>query len=219
MTRGAAAIQADLRAVSYEEWLSFVFGRPATRRGKKEWYRRREVRLEIDPSVQLKFLKRLVRAPGHLATRFSAGQIEDGMWFMFGPAGQEWFLDLLWDSALPWNSRRAVLLGVPRIYSRLFRRVRVDTAGFMLWDLIAGARPVASRASRDRRRVEAAARRALGRMLASRHGETVHAALHGLGHFEHPESLRLVRRFLRDARRRRHGLRRYAQEVLEGRSM
>jgi len=216
--RRRSTVRADLRAVSYVKWLEFVFGRSATPSGKTEWYLSRDLDVVVDPLIQLRYMVRLVSAPGALLRKFSPGQIEDGFWFMFGPGGQRWFIDLIWNPSLPWSLRRKFLVGLPRVYASLFRRANVATADFMLWDLFAEAKPTRPRNRRDALRVVGASRLALRRMLESRHEKTMHAALHGLGHLGDRASIQVVERFIRRPGRRGQSLRGYAREVIEGRS-
>jgi hypothetical protein len=223
MEANLPTLQVDLRGVSYEDWLAFIFDHPVARVGEKEWYFQADLELQADPARQVAFLARLFRAPEALDERFPPGQVEQGFWFMFGYSGAEqWFRAPLWDASVPWEDRRACLRALPELYARLFERCPLDTAPYMLPDLLAydygpgGRRPDGSE---EDRRVRAALLDAFREMLASGHPETQRAALHGLHHLAHPDGPGVIRAYLGSEPRPGPELRRYAGEVLAGKAI
>jgi hypothetical protein len=211
-------MQVDLRGVSYEDWLAFIFDRPVAQEGEKEWYFQADLELETDPARQVAFLARLFRAPEALAERFSPGQIEQGFWFLFG-TGEEWFSVPLWGASVPWEERRECLRALPELYVRLFERCPLDTAPYMLPDLLACGYGFGRRrpgADEEDRRVQEALFIAFREMLASGHPETQRAALHGLHHLAHPGGPGVIEAYLKSEPGPGAELRKYAESVLAG---
>jgi hypothetical protein len=212
-------LRVDLRRASLPELVTFVFDHP-TRGGKSqalEWYWRKDYRLQIDPARQILNLRDLFRKSAPLRRDFSEGELDAGFWFMFGPGGREWFLDPLWNPAVPWPLREEYHSNIPRLYTGVFRK-RVGTISYMLWDLLTedyrfGHRD--PRSAPEARRVHQAMYRALGRQLKLRYHEAQFAAIHGLAHLGGPKARALLREYLR-MRDRPRRLASYAQAALSG---
>jgi hypothetical protein len=214
-------LRADLRGVSYDEWLAFVFDHPVPPVGEKEWYFQADLEIEADAGRQVAFLARLFLEPNVVAGRYTPGQIEQGLWFLFGWGGREWFRDALWDPSVPWKARRGCIDALPELYARLFRGCPLDTIPFMLPDLLADEYGFGFRhpdTDKEDRRVQRALFAAFRRMLDSRHPGTQEAALHGLHHLTHPVGKEAIRTWLDSQSRLSRGVRRYAENVLVGRA-
>ena len=214
-------LQIDLRGADFAEFLKFVFDHDVVPEAsdEKEWYFRHELDVQAEPSRQVQFMSELFRRPGVLSARYSAPQIEQGFWFMF-LRGAEWFMDPLWDPAIPRPEREACVLAIPELYTQLFERQAIGSAPNMLWDLLAhglddypGRRPESSGEDEFMRD---SMFRACTAMLQSTSPETQRAALHGLFHIEHAKGMPTIRAWLDSTPGLEEGTKAYAENVLAG---
>jgi len=146
---------------------------------------------------QLELTAALFESSGDLRWRYSAEQLEQGLWFIFGPGGEEWFAGLLRDDGLPLQLRQRFIATIFDLYERLLSQVELDTATFMLWDLLINqffngdandhVVPVA---------LKATIFETLSRILELPDQECQRAALHGLGHLHHRDTALTVTGYL-----------------------
>ena len=127
-----------------------------------------------------------------------------------GGVQYESFTDLVWDPALPLDQRRAVIQGVYDLYDQLlgaypyesidFRHPdddrRFNGIDYMVPDLL-----LSGQGSRDGVDVDELAVRAeflelFARLLEHQAPVAQYAALHGLGHLEHPDRVATIDRYL-----------------------
>jgi hypothetical protein len=214
-------LRVDLRGISYDDWLAFVFDHPVPPQGEKEWYFKVDLDVEADAGRQVAFLTRLFLEPEVVVGRYTPGQIEQGFWFMFGGGSGEWFRDPLWDPSVSREARQGCIETLPELYARLLQRCALGTIPFMLPDLLAfeyGSGFRRPEADEEDRRVQQALFTAFRRMLDSRHPATQEAALHGLHHLEHPAGKQTIRAWLDSDSNLPQEVRRYAEDVLAGRA-
>jgi len=213
-------LRVDLREVSYDDWRALVFCHPVAPVEGKEWYFQGDLQVEAHPGRQVAFLSRLFLDPEVMAMRFTPDQIEQGFWFMFGPGGDIWFRDTLWDASVPWEARRRWIEALPELYDRLFDSSALDTISFMLPDLLAHEYGLGIRRPRteEDRRVQDALFAAFRVMLNTCHATTEGAALHGLHHLAHPAGNQTIRAWLRSQRTLPDDVRQYAENVLAGKA-
>lgn len=182
----------DLREVDFESWLKAIFEHPVpARRNSDEWYWAFDVEIVVDPRRQLDFLTRMCSEADVLLKLFSREQIDQGLWFIFGAAGEEYFGRHLWNQDIPWATRQECILFLPRLWPGLFERADVGSMSYMLWDSLAydyDRGPLNPQRDPEARRVQDAMFRALTEQLLSDMPETQGAALHGLGHLRHPST-------------------------------
>lgn len=226
MKKPRAVFTADLRRAGFEDWLDAVFDHPPRADPSdidSAWYWRAVVELTVDPARQIRYLTKLFEHPEVLAQRYSAAQIEEGFWFMFGAAGTEWFLRPLWDPEVPWVAREACIRAVPRLYDGHFPPDGgSEGMSWMLWDLLAFGYDCGNHdpaRNEEDRRVQESMFEALREMLVrSKSPAAQEAALHGLFHLKHAGGPDLIRSYLR-SRSVPEWLREYASAVLAGRAL
>jgi hypothetical protein len=219
MGSGMEIVEVDLRDAELEDLLVFVFShRPTGKaRGSKEWFWKKDYRLKVDPTRQVVLMTQLFRRSAKLLQTYSQTQIEDGFWFIIGPAGSDWFRDQLWNRRVAWHARSKCIASIPHLYTGVFR-APLGAMSHMLWDLLTEDYRFGNRdpkRNRDARRVQLAMLRALEVQLALPHREAQTAALHGLGHIGMPEARTCIRKFLRRKRLPR-SLVSYAEQALTG---
>lgn len=211
----------DLRQASLSDLVSFIFDHSAPERDSdaetREWYWLDDLEVEIDPSRQLSLLTEMFRGAARLLKQFSPEQLEQGLWFVFGPGGEDWFIRLIADPTLPWPHRKLLIESIFELYDQLLAEIDLESATFMLWDLLldqfynsdAGNHvfPPA---------VEKACFNTLVRILNLPSPACQHAALHGLGHLRYPGTAEVVAAYLKTYPPTDYSLRSYAERVRAG---
>ena len=207
-------IRADLREATLDELIDFVFDHPEPRLdadGRREdWNWTVDLEVEIDAAHQLTLMTELFRGAAARLRQFSPAQIDQGLWFMFGAGGSEWFSALLADRELPWPARRAVIRALYDLYDGLLAHIEVESARYMLWDMLLD--PFHG----DYAEIADTCFETLVRVLSLPNVECQAAALHGLGHLKHPQTTRAVSEYLRDQAPPDPDLRQYAERVRRG---
>jgi len=213
--------QVDLRGCSFEGFVAFVFDHaPPAAAGMPQWYFDPELEVEFDGQLQLEHLTRLFRGADSLIESFTRAQIEQGLWFIAGPGGSEFFSELLWDARIAWDVRGGCIAAMVDLYDRLFRREPIGETAFMWWDLLCyeyrgGLRDPETDA--EDARVQEAMLASLERILRLDSPECQRAALHGLYHLAHPRSLLAIREWLEEHPDAPADTRTLAERCLEGR--
>ena len=191
----------DLRNASVHDLARLVFDHPLGERAdddtRKEWYWTEDVDLTIDPPHQLELAAALFANSGELRGKYSEEQLEQGLWFMFGPGGEAWFAGLLRDGQLALELRQRFISAIFDLYERLLSKVQLETATFMLWDLLID-QFFNGDADDHVIPVEIAATmfETLSRILALPDQQSQRAALHGLGHLRHKDTPAIVSDYL-----------------------
>jgi hypothetical protein len=206
-------IHIDLRQATLDELIAFVFDHPEPTIGASGspefWCWTVDLEVEIDRAHQVALMTELFREARALSPRFSAAQIDQGLWFMFS-ARSEWFSEILADRELPWGARRAVIRAIYNLYDGLLAHVAVESATYMLWDLLL------DKFRDDYTEVAETCLQTLVHILSLPQVECQAAALHGLGHLKHAQTARIVSEYLRDQAPTDPDLRRYAERVCRG---
>ena len=201
----------DLRDATIERFVRSVFDQETPEEGRKPWYYPHDVSFEIDVRRQLELLAELFRNAAALLADYSPGQIVQGLWCVMGGVHFESFTGLVWDPALPFELRRAVIGGVYGLYDQLlcaypyhaidFRHPDDSERPFEGIDYIAPDLLLTTPFIRDESEADQAAVRTaflelFARLLEHPAPVAQYAALHGLGHLEHPERAATIDRYL-----------------------
>jgi len=216
----------DLSSLSYEEFVTFFFDRPAPEPGEHvpsfaaegaecEWSR---------PEVAVSFLTRMCRNFAEICRKYSLGQVNQAIWMVIGDD-----FDLvrhLWDSSVALNDRIECIRSMYFVYSDFVAKSDVaimencfdmwwDMAGTSFWcqmDFFDWSRPPGAPASRRIREGEVSKLNSNSRALLDAMFETLQRilelpdrrtqkfALHGLGHVHHPGVRDLVQKYINDNR-------------------
>jgi hypothetical protein len=213
----------DLRSATFEELLEFVFDHPTPPEGEAAtswwWSDTLDDDLEVEPSRQIQFMARLFDTPAILVGRYTAEQIDQAIWYMFGPGGEEWFARHIWNPVVPWDLRLACIRGIANLYPALFAHLELGEAPFMLWDLLTFGYDCGNRKPAERfedHQVQEAMFAQLKSLLDSDDARTQKAALHGLGHISHIGSRGVVEAYLASDRWIESDLRKYAEGIAAG---
>lgn len=201
---------------SYEEWVRHVFDHPA--QALKWWH---DAGLyeegdrwdeEADPALTLSYLTRLFEQPEELIERYTAGQIDQGLYYLVDNSCSE-HMFVLQNGALAWEDRRRCILAMIPLYAKLMAPVYRDTLGhtwqgsedgecapnracYMWWDVI----PLFGGLDHPELfPINDAVLHVFEEVLKLKSEACLESALHGLGHWHMYASERvtpIVRRFL-----------------------
>lgn len=214
----------DLTNASIDDLERFVFDHAVAERAeddsRKEWYWTEEFDATIDPDRQLELTAALFEHAGNLRWKYSEEQLEQGLWFVFGPGGEEWFAGLLRDESLALPLRQRFITTIFDLYEQLLSQIELDTATFMVWDLLIDkffngdandcVVPV---------NLETTMFDTLSRILALPDQECQRAALHGLGHLHHRDTAAAVESYLARNRSLPDEIVEYARRVRDGKGV
>jgi hypothetical protein len=216
----------DLRSLSVEEIVAFVFDHPAPdpeeRAVDDAWYWQESIELKIEPRQAIAFLTDLFERSPELLSAYTDSQVDQGFWCLFSAFGKEYFSEALWNPDVPWPERQRCIAATVSCYESLFECRSIESSAWMFWDLLAYAYYLGHRdpaRSAEDARVQDEMFRALRTLLLqSSRGATQHAALHGLGHLRHRATRGLIAEYL-SAAPRDPALIEYAGHVQAGKSI
>jgi hypothetical protein len=213
-------MQIDLYDASFDAFLSAVFDHPAPAEGEdaNKWYWDSDAEFVVDPARQVAHLTRLFQESAALGKRFSRAQLEQGFWLIAG-AASEYFVEHLWNSAVPWQERAACVEAMERLYADCLATGGFETIDYMWSGLIADPYDYGVRAPAENpedARMQQALLELFDRLL--RHPEPIchYAALHGLGHLRHPDGPRAIADYLARHPELTPEQRQYAENAMAG---
>lgn len=187
----------DLSLLVYDQWLRQVFEHPAGSDAVGgNWYWEHEWAL-ADPPALLGHLTRLCAELSTATDRYSASQINQGIWFLLGacidvPA-------LLIDPAIPLDCRERCIAAMPGVFSGYVASYPADLPienGFFMWfDLVASAVTDMPEGT-EKEHLADAVLRAIEKVLAIDDVRCQAAALHGVGHLSHPRRRAVVEKWV-----------------------
>jgi hypothetical protein len=212
----------NLNKYSFEQWVTFVFDHPISQSEEKEWYWQDEWEHEADHSLMLEYLIRLFRNPTFLIDTYSPEQLEQGFWFLQRPVGL--LEEGLKDTDVKWQLCRECILSMGDLFERLFAVNPLDdSACHMWWDLLIGGYLGTWHTSWDPLivddkdlRTQQAIFQTLCRILKLESRECQKAALHGLGHLNHPLTKQTIEAYLNQNSMIDGELKEYAIKCIEG---
>jgi hypothetical protein len=190
-------MQFDLRGRSLEEIKDFIFAHPAPATADEPgwWF---EVIVEFDAEEYVRRLTEIFRDPSGLKIRYSIEQLEQGFWMLISSADTS-LEPLLWETAVPWEVREALIQSTVDLYEKLFAFESLDTSVHMFWDALAYGFCVPTRypaTDREDRRIQDAMFSALTHILRMDSIACQTAALHGLGHLRHRDTEAAIQAYL-----------------------
>lgn len=119
----------DLSALSYDNWLNFVFDHPIH---EPLWHLSDEWQYEVSsPERVLDYVTKLFTNPAVLIQRFSLPHIEQGFWFLPSQNGLMW---LVLVPSIPWPQRYAAIHSIASLFETFFSQVELNTSIYMWWD-------------------------------------------------------------------------------------
>lgn len=211
----------NLSEYSFPQWVRFVFDHPVTDI-KQAWYWQGEWKHEADHSLMLEHSIYLFRSPTFLLDSYSTEQLEQGFWFLLNPYG---FLEQgLKDTDVEWMVRKECVISMGDLFEHLFAVNSLDdSACYMWWDLVISGyfetlhtrwHPLIV----DDKDVkfQQTIFDTLCRILNLDSRECQKAALHGLGHLNHPLTQEIIETFLNANQTLDAELKEYAIKCIDG---
>src|SRR5579859_779342 len=182
-----------LSALSFDEWLAFVFDHPVDE-SRLEWY------FDPDsdwwdglPRTTISYLARAFENAATLFEPYSDAQLNQGLWYLASNACSNHMLALL-DESVPWPERQRCLRAMSALYQQIFNPRCTPTLGhldeqpsnplnrvcYMWWDIL----PVYGRPNLPARgALDQECLQVMAATLALPNEACQESALHGLGHW------------------------------------
>jgi hypothetical protein len=196
----------DLSDFSYEEWVAFFFRRDVDPSG--DLWDDYEFAFEPrQPDRLISHLTCLCRHFSTLPTQYTWGQIDQAVWAILMRPAQ--MADMLMRSDVPLNSRTDCIHAMYHVYADVITTldpaIPMENCFDMWWDIVAKAfcsgeghyddspfRPDDA----DARRMHDAILSTVVQILQLGEVRCEHAALHGLGHLQHPDGAKIVQEYI-----------------------
>jgi hypothetical protein len=194
----------DISQYTYEEFIAFLFERDvqpkAGQSDPKKWNPWHwHIEAIFDSKRTCEYYVRLFRDPTFLLDRFSRAQLEEGFWAIQASSLECSVYNILSDTNLPFAVRNDCITSMFDLFRNFFAKEPLETAGNMWWDSLCYDWQCGNR-KRERGSEDLLLQDVMFQTLASildLDSEPCHgAALHGLGHLHHPETEKLVQRFV-----------------------
>ena len=219
-----------LRDATIESFVRDVFDHEMPEEGREPWYFPHDVDFEIDERRQLDLLAELFGNVRALLADYSPDMVCQGLWCMMGGVHHDSFTGLVWDSALPLDQRRAVIRRVYDLYDQLLAAYPYESVDFrhpdedrrfngidyMVPDLLLSGQAIRDEVDADELAIRAEFLDLFARLLEHPAPVAQYAALHGLGHLEHPERAATIDRYLAARSWMDHDQREYALAARRG---
>lgn len=189
----------DLTGISFDDFVSFLFDRgdPPDSEHRDRWYYHVEV--AFDPETICGYYVQLFREPEFLLKRFTKSQLEEGFWAIEGPNLECSVYRLVQESDLPASAKEECILSMTVLFERLFAKESLETSVQMWWDSLCYDWHSGNRKRElggEDELLQDVFFKALSALLSSDSEICQGAALHGLGHLHHPETPRLIERYI-----------------------
>jgi hypothetical protein len=210
----------DLSALPFEAFTEFFFARDVVPDEEQYDYFLTDLHGEkyfesvpSVPEVLVNHLGRLFLEFGHIASKYSLAQVDQGIWGMWGANLR--LYEFLFAPSVPLESRLNCIRSMYYVYSDYVSQLKrepdpeVESGIYMWWDLILHgfwdlSRPVVPGTWRgDASKLDSESRvmldvlfETLTKILAIPNRTSQHSALHGLGHLFHPSVHDTVQGFI-----------------------
>ena len=217
-------------ALSFEQWVAFVFDHPAGD-GKLEWYFQPACDWwDGPPRTTVAFLARAFENAATVCEPYSDAQLNQGLWYLASNACSSHMLALL-DERVPWPEQQRCLRAMVALYEQCFNPRCTPALGhldeqpanplnlvcYMWWDIL----PIACQPGVPARRAfDDECLQVMAATLALPNDACQESALHGLGHWgrAYPQPVaEIIRAYLAGRRAQiREPLKQYALAALSG---
>lgn len=204
MTNFKSHQQFDIRGASFEEFVEFLFehevppDRDDQGRRSEKWYDTADI--HFDAKELVGHYTRLFTEPRFLLDRFSKEKLEPAFWAIMGGPLECSVEEVIWSGEVPFEARAECVRAMYFLYEKLFAVDPLFTSSDMWWDSLAYDWHCENR---DRsnggedRLMQDVMFETLERILTLASPACQGAALHGLGHLHHPQTLDVIRAYLK----------------------
>ena len=129
----------DLRHITFEQFLTFVFEHEVADRRKKEepWYFQNNIWIDYEKEHVAKLFIELFHESNKLLTLFSRDKLEQGFWAVMGPNLECSAYQLVHDRDIDIRLREQLICSMYFLYEKLLSKAPLDTSSNMWWDSFA----------------------------------------------------------------------------------
>jgi hypothetical protein len=201
---------------TFDDFVKFFFenGAEPFRRESDE-----EPELIYRPAQAVRFYEMLFTSARDLPKRYDSRQIDAGFAAMIDCNVPMYVTDLIWNEDLEIEAREAMVSAMAVLFRDLFDRTPLFGTPFMWWDAITYDFECGNRKRTESEEVQRLQDRmfeTLVRILDLPSSESQRAALHGLGHLQHPETTAAIEGYLASKPDLASDLRAYARQSAAG---
>ena len=196
MTERSEPIGKQLKNLTFEEWLAYVFDHPVPVGQEKAWH------WDIDrdwwdedgePASTVQFLTQAFENAAEVFQPFSGAQLNQGLWFIADNSCSNHMFALM-DTSVPWSARRRCIYSFHQLYEQCFAQRcsphlshlpepvenPLNMICYMWWDII----PISGKPDDPtRREFDEAILQIMESTLQLDSVPCRESALHGLGHW------------------------------------
>jgi len=194
----------DISRYTYEQFISFLFERDVQPKADQSnpkrwnpWFF--HVEATFDSKRTCEYYVRLFLEPTFLLDRFSRPQLEEGFWAIQASSLECSVHNIISDTDLPIALRNDCITSMFHLFKNFFAKEPLETSANMWWDSLCFDWQCGNR-KRERGGEDLLLQDMMFQTLASildLDSEFCHvSALHGLGHLHHPDTEKLVQRFI-----------------------
>jgi hypothetical protein len=212
----------DLREAALEDFQDFLFSHNVPDRHEEAgaWFHDFRMWIEHDQHKDVELYRDLFRHSAELLERYTKAQLEQGFWGVMSGISDVCLDDLIWHSDLDISSKEKLIRSIYDLYANLFVVEPLRHTCHMWWDSLAyGFHPMGRHSrenSEEERRIQDVMFQTLVRILELDDDECQCAALHGLGHVQHPETKKTIAKYLRKHPDISEDLKEYATACIGG---
>ncbi len=200
--------QVDIRGASFGELVNFIFEHEVppdfdrNDRRSEPWYYTADIEFEADELIS--FYTKLFEEPFFLIERFSKEKLEQGFWAILGPAMECSATEVIWSGNVPFEDRANCVRAMYFLYEKLFAVDPLYESSNMWWDALAYDWHCDNRNRTNGGEdlwMQDVMFETLKGILILPSGYCQVAALHGLGHLHHPETVEVIDAYLKQTPR------------------
>jgi hypothetical protein len=211
----------DLDSYSFDEWVAFVFDHPVALMVDDEddldcdhllyhpdWFYEDEWDWNGSIEQYLRNATQLFKEPGFLLQAYRPAQLRQGFWHLAGEI-DNW----IWGGEFypaSWEAREACLRAMTSLFEHLFIKDALEDTCFMWWDFFR------TFADKPDPAVQQVMLEVMAEIIRLPSEDCWGAALHGLGHLDHPGKRAVIEAFMEEHPELDAGWHRYAGAAIEG---
>ncbi len=185
----------QLKDLSFEQWLGFVFDHPVTELTNAWYWDLDRDWWDENPADCIRFLTQSFENADHVFQPYDDAQLNQGLWFIVSNACSNHMFALMAEG-VPWSDRRRCIYSIHQLYEKCFAKrctphlSHIDEPGagplnmvcYMWWDII----PLYGRPDvPERKEFDQDILQVMESTLQLDSIPCRESALHGLGHWQH----------------------------------
>ena len=185
----------QLKDLTFEQWLTYVFDHPVPVGQEKAWYWDIDAdEWDEEPAAVIRFLTQAFENAEVVFQPYSDAQLNQGLWFIADNSCSNHMFALM-DESVPWHARQRCIYSIHQLYEQCFAKrcsphlSHPDEAGanplnmvcYMWWDII----PISGKPEDPRRKeFDQVILQVMESTLQLDSIPCRESALHGLGHWQ-----------------------------------